>query len=50
MRVTVAIGAKSSRCILHKTEELVSHSKRYFEEAARIARELDHGVVDRIAE
>ncbi|HKO07302.1 MAG TPA: SIS domain-containing protein [Alphaproteobacteria bacterium] len=28
----------------------MSHSKRYFEEAARIARELDHTVVDRIAE
>ncbi|MFI5020453.1 MAG: SIS domain-containing protein [Alphaproteobacteria bacterium] len=28
----------------------MSHSKRYFEEAARIARELDHAVVDRIAE
>jgi len=50
MRASVAIGTKSSRCILHDSEELVSHSKRYFEEAARIARELDHTVVDRIAE
>jgi D-sedoheptulose 7-phosphate isomerase len=50
MRASVAIGAKSSRCILNNTEEHVSHSKRYFEETARIARELDHGVVDRIAE
>jgi D-sedoheptulose 7-phosphate isomerase len=35
---------------LNHSEGLVSHSKTYFEEAARIAAGLDHALVDRIAE
>jgi len=50
MRASAAIGTESFCRIPNDTEGLVSHSKRYFEEAARIARELDHGVVERIAQ